>query len=215
LRIFLRGSWTASLLTSHRHNFQPTAPAQQFKSSQQIPPIHPAPPSAGLEPCPNSKRPSPASRKSSPHQPLQTSALTPPRIAEGQFYEAHQQLRVIAARYAKQNNAAAQIDVLARGARLLLDAGQGGSGGDLCLALLDAYAKAGVEPDAESKARVLALLRAFPRGEPTRRRFVAEMVAWSARAGPFPAGDPELHHVAGTLYAEGKRPPWHQCVAAG
>lgn len=67
--------------------------------------------------------------------------------------------------------------MLARGARLLLDAGQGGSGGDLGLALLDAYAKAGVEPDAESKARVLALLRAFPRGEPTRKRFVGEMVS--------------------------------------
>lgn len=105
--------------------------------------------------------------------------LTPRRrIAEGQFYEAHQQLRVIAARYAKQGNASAQVDVLARGARLLLDAGQGGSGGDLCLALLEAYAKAGVEPDAEGKARVLALLRAFPCGEPTRKRFVGEMISW-------------------------------------
>jgi len=25
---------------------------------------------------------------------------------------------------------------------------------------------------------------------------------WSSKFGDFPAGDPELHHVAGTLYAE-------------
>lgn len=26
---------------------------------------------------------------------------------------------------------------------------------------------------------------------------------WSSKYGEFPAGDPELHHVAGQLYAEG------------
>ena len=30
------------------------------------------------------------------------------------------------------------------------------------------------------------------------------MVAWSGKAGEYPNGDPELHHVAGTLFAEGK-----------
>lgn len=29
------------------------------------------------------------------------------------------------------------------------------------------------------------------------------MVAWSGKAGEYPNGDPELHHVAGTLFAEG------------
>lgn len=29
---------------------------------------------------------------------------------------------------------------------------------------------------------------------------------WSATYGPFPAGDPELHHVAGALYAEEHEP---------
>jgi golgi to ER traffic protein 4 len=28
-------------------------------------------------------------------------------------------------------------------------------------------------------------------------------LSWSSKFGEFPAGDPELHHVAGTLYAEG------------
>ena len=49
----------------------------------------------------------------------------------------------------------------------------------------------------------MALLRAFPPNEPTKKRFVSEMIAWSAKAGEYPNGDPELHHVAGTLFAEG------------
>ena len=51
--------------------------------------------------------------------------------------------------------------------------------------------------------KLLTLLRAFPPNEPTKKRFVSEMVAWSGKAGDYPNGDPELHHVAGTLFAEG------------
>jgi len=123
------------------------------------------------------------------------------KIQEGQYYEAHQQLRVIASRYVKQENWNAAIDILSSGARLLLEAGQGGSGGDLGLFLLDVYGKAEVKPDAASKARLLAILRSFPAGEPTRKRFVNEVISWSVKLGEFPAGDPELHHVAGSIYA--------------
>jgi hypothetical protein len=99
------------------------------------------------------------------------------RIEEGQFYEAHQQLRTIASRYVKQNNYDAAIDILFSGARLLLEAGQGGSGGDLCMFLLDVYNKAELPSDAASKARLLALIRSFPAGEPTRKRFVNDMIS--------------------------------------
>jgi hypothetical protein len=101
----------------------------------------------------------------------------PNRIEEGQFYEAHQQLRVIAARYVKQGNNDAAINILSSGAGLLLKAGQGGSGGDLCLFLLDVYTKAEIKPDAATKAKLLSLLRAFPRGEPTRKRVINEMIS--------------------------------------
>ena len=50
--------------------------------------------------------------------------------------------------------------------------------------------------------KLLAILRAFPPDEPTKKRFVGDMVAWSARFGDYENGDPELNHVAGTLYAE-------------
>ena len=74
-----------------------------------------------------------------------------PRINDGQYYESHQQLRVIASRYIKQNNSNAAIEILAGGALALLKAGQGGSGGDLGLFMLDIYNKAELGPDAENK----------------------------------------------------------------
>ncbi|KAF2261147.1 DUF410-domain-containing protein [Lojkania enalia] len=128
------------------------------------------------------------------------------KIAEGQYYEAHQQLRVIAARYVKQSNWDTATNILFHGAQSLLTAGQGGSGGDLCIFLLDVFTKGEIKPDSGSKGKLLTLLRAFPKGEPTRKKFVNEMLVWSSKLGEYPAGDPEIHHVAGTLYAEDLEP---------
>jgi hypothetical protein len=85
-----------------------------------------------------------------------------PRIASGAYYESHQQLRVIAARYLKQSNYDAAADILAGGAKALLRAGfqQGASasGGDLAIMLVvEVYNKAEWEisddNDAVSRAR--------------------------------------------------------------
>lgn len=127
----------------------------------------------------------------------------PSRIAEGQYYEAHQQLRVIASRYTKAQDWANATSILHSGALSLLQAGQGGSGGDLCIFLLDVFNKGEVKPDASSKGKLISLLRSFPKDEPTKKKFVGEMIAWSSKYGEYPAGDPEIHHVAGSLYAEG------------
>jgi hypothetical protein len=77
----------------------------------------------------------------------------------------------------KQSNWDAAVDILSSGARLLFEAGQGGSGGDLSMFLLDVYNKAELIPDAASKARILTLIRAFPGSEPTKKRFVNEAIA--------------------------------------
>ncbi|KAL8802188.1 MAG: hypothetical protein Q9182_003978 [Xanthomendoza sp. 2 TL-2023] len=74
------------------------------------------------------------------------------KISEGQFYEAHQQLRVIASRYVKAENWDAAIDLLYGGALALLKAGQGGSGGDLGIFLIDVLGKAGKECGVEEKS---------------------------------------------------------------
>ncbi|KAI0129332.1 DUF410-domain-containing protein [Hypoxylon sp. NC0597] len=121
------------------------------------------------------------------------------RISEGQFYEAQQQTRVVAARYTKASNWDAAIDTLYNVAQSLLKAGQGGSGGDLCVLLVETYKQAELKPDSATKGKLLTCLRLFDSEEPTRKK-------WSSKFGDYPAGDPELHHVAGSLYAEEREP---------
>lgn len=99
---------------------------------------------------------------------------------------------MIASRYLSSTppNYASAIDILSSGALLLLQAStertnenegnneaSAGSGADLCIYLLDVYNKSETKLDAESRGRILRLLRAFPKGEPTRKRFVSEAVA--------------------------------------
>lgn len=98
------------------------------------------------------------------------------KIAEGDYYEAQQQTRVAAARYIKTSNWPAAIDVLASVAQSLLRAGQGGSGGDLCVMLVDVYNQAQLAPDGTSKGRLLTCLRLFNPEEPTRKKFVGDMI---------------------------------------
>ncbi|KAI9149231.1 Golgi to ER traffic protein 4 [Paramyrothecium foliicola] len=124
------------------------------------------------------------------------------KIQEGDFYEAQQQTRVAASRYIKTQNWPAAIDILFNVSQSLLKAGQGGSGGDLCNMMVDVYKQAELKPDSPAKGKVLTCLRLFDAQEPTRKKFITEMVGWSAKFGEFPAGDPELHHVIGSLYAE-------------
>ncbi len=98
------------------------------------------------------------------------------RIAEGQFYEAQQQTRVVAARYVKAENWNAAIDILYNVAQSLLKAGQGGSGGDLCVLLVDVYKQAELKPDSTTKGRLLTCLRLFDSEEPTRKKYIGEMI---------------------------------------
>ena len=129
-----------------------------------------------------------------------------PRIAEGNFYEAHQQLRVITSRYLKAQDYTSACDVLYNGSLLLLRAEQGGSGGDLALMLLnDVYMKGEYPCNEENKKKLLEIFQAFPAEEPTRKRFVTEMVGWSGRFGELERGDPEIHHEVGKVLVEGEQ----------
>ncbi|KAF7897820.1 uncharacterized protein EAF01_008786 [Botrytis porri] len=123
-------------------------------------------------------------------------------IAQGTYYEAHQQTRVVASRYIKSQNYPAAADILYSVSLSLLQAAQGGSGGDLALFLLEVYNTSSLPCDSSSKGRLFTLLRAFSPEEPSRKRFITETIAWSSKTSAYPAGDPELHHVIGSLLAE-------------
>lgn len=99
------------------------------------------------------------------------------KIADGDYYEAQQQTRVAASRYIKTQNWPAAIDILASVAQSLLKAGQGGSGGDLCVMLVDVYKQAELQSDSATKGRLLTSLRLFDPEEPTRKKFITEMMA--------------------------------------
>jgi golgi to ER traffic protein 4 len=98
------------------------------------------------------------------------------RIEEGQYYEAQQQTRVVSARYTKAQSWDAAINILYSVAQSQLKAGQGGSGGDLCILLVDVYKQSSLKPDATSKGRLLTCLRLFDSQEPTRKKFIGEMI---------------------------------------
>lgn len=84
----------------------------------------------------------------------------------------------MAARYIKAENWPAAIDILFSVAQSLLKAGQGGSGGDLSLFLVDVYKQAELKPDAVSKGRLLTLLRLFDAEEPTRKKLMGEIIGY-------------------------------------
>lgn len=110
---------------------------------------------------------------------------------------------MVASRYVKASDYANAADVLSGGAVLLLKAGQGGSGADLGIMLLnDVYIKGEWECNEANKNRLIEIMRSFPSGEPTRKRFVQEAIGWSGKFGDLERGDPDIHHVAGSLYAE-------------
>lgn len=103
------------------------------------------------------------------------------RIAEGAFeeqYEAAQETRLVAARYTKQANWGAAVDILSNVSQALLRAGQGGSGGDLAILLVDVYRQAAQKPDGGSRGKLVTCLRLFDSEEPTRKKFIKEMIEY-------------------------------------
>ena len=50
---------------------------------------------------------------------------------------------------------------------------------------------------------MIEILRDFPSDEPTRKRFISEMIGWSVQFGETERGDADLHHAVGAVLAEG------------
>ncbi|KAJ8104023.1 hypothetical protein POJ06DRAFT_243376 [Lipomyces tetrasporus] len=130
-----------------------------------------------------------------------TLARVKQRIADHQFYEAHQALKTVAARYIKAQQYDQAIELLYHGAQELLTAGEGGSGGDLSCYLIDTYKVAKIPVDGASKARVVQLFKLFREDEPRRKEFVQDAIQWSASFGEVSYGDPELFHIFGSTFA--------------
>jgi hypothetical protein len=127
-----------------------------------------------------------------------------PLIASGQAYEAHQKARTFASRYSKSSQYDTAIDVLFQSARELLKAGQQGSGVDLAGFLLDVYESKGEVVGEQSRGRLTQLIALTGPSGSWRKTIIDKSISWSAKHGPWLAGDPELRHYVGELlYKEG------------
>jgi len=127
-----------------------------------------------------------------------------PLIASGQPYEAHQKARTFASRYSKSGQFDTAIQVLFQSARELLKVGQQGSGTDLTTFLLEVYESKGEEINEESRGRLTQLIALTGQGGAWRKTIIDRSIAWTAKNGSWPTGDPDLQHYVGELfYKEG------------
>ncbi|KAH6909235.1 cytoplasmic protein [Coprinopsis sp. MPI-PUGE-AT-0042] len=115
-------------------------------------------------------------------------------------YEAHQKARTFASRYVKSGQFDTAIDVLFQSARELLKTGQPGSGVDLASFMLEVYDTKGEKVTAESRGRVTQLIALTGPEGSWRKTLIDRAVAWSAKHGDHPAGDPELNYYVGSLF---------------
>lgn len=106
---------------------------------------------------------------------------------------------MVAARYVKSESWEAAIDILFNVASSLLKAGQGGSGGDLSLFLVDVYKQAELKPDSSNKGKLLTLLRLFDSEEPTRKKFIDQMIGYALPL-PFLAGYERVQRERANFY---------------
>ncbi|KTW27346.1 hypothetical protein T552_04155 [Pneumocystis carinii B80] len=123
-------------------------------------------------------------------------------LDDKQYYEAHQLLRTIANRYVKACEYVSCIDMLYDASKRFFKEGQFASGSDLALYIVKVYNLMELRPDTSSKTRLLDILYLYGSSEPTRKRFINEILAWSSKWGETSVGDADLHHNIGVLLAQ-------------
>ncbi|CCH41899.1 hypothetical protein BN7_1438 [Wickerhamomyces ciferrii] len=124
------------------------------------------------------------------------------KIAEGDYYEAHQTLRTIANRNVKAKAYTDAIELLYIAAQILLKSSQPATGSDLTSYLLEVYTESQTPVDSNSKSKIIQLISLFPSQEPTLKQVSIEASNWSIKFGEYPFGDPFLHDVIGAKFLE-------------
>lgn len=113
-------------------------------------------------------------------------------LAEGQFYEAHEQCKTVYHRLRARRQAEDSYTLCTEGARLQLQRGQLNCGVELCQLLVEAYVADKLQPSDEAVRRLLGLVDAFPlQGRPEGAdppvqecaSFVSAAVKWLRSAG--------------------------------
>ncbi|WVN89758.1 uncharacterized protein L203_104988 [Cryptococcus depauperatus CBS 7841] len=129
--------------------------------------------------------------------------LLPPILALlPNTYSAHQKALTTTARLLHTNppQYSLAIEILFAVSKELLKGGEGGSGTELGVKMVDAMREGKVEIDEKSRANVTQLLALASPNGPWRKKLAESAVKWTQTVGKCPTGDANLLQYIGELY---------------
>ncbi|CAG9138720.1 hypothetical protein JYU34_012656 [Plutella xylostella] len=124
-------------------------------------------------------------------------------INSGQYYEAHQMYRTLYFRYLGQKKYDDLLNLLYKGATLLLQRDQQGSGADLAILLVEVLNKSVTKPNKEWIEILGRLFELMSDSIPERETFLTNSVKWSMDSNK--KGHPLLHQKIAEVYWKEKK----------
>lgn len=115
------------------------------------------------------------------------------RINNQEFYEAHQAVRTLVARYARKKDFSSAIGMLYNSALLLARACQTGSFVDLLLYMIKLYEEANLPATKTNKGRLAEVAWHIPPEDPVVKQVAKRALEWAGET------DQDLSHVFGSL----------------
>ncbi|XP_062508187.1 Golgi to ER traffic protein 4 homolog isoform X2 [Corticium candelabrum] len=127
------------------------------------------------------------------------------RLEEGKYYEAHQMYRTVYYRFMGQKRNDEALNLVHKGASLLLEHKQFGSGLDLCLLTIERFITDKIAVSDERLDQLAQLFHLFDGQEKPRAKFINAAIKWSSGGGDgYRYGHPYLHQlVALACWKEG------------
>jgi len=120
-------------------------------------------------------------------------------LDSGRLYEAHQVYRTRFSRKKNRKKYAEARDGAASGCLQLLERGEPDCATDLGKQIIEMYTEAGIQETPENLNPLVQIIRAYPEGSAgPQTTFGKAAVRWSASAGEFTEGSPELHNALAT-----------------
>ncbi|WRT70685.1 uncharacterized protein IL334_007683 [Kwoniella shivajii] len=128
-------------------------------------------------------------------------SLLPPILSQlPDAYSAHQKCLTTTARLVHSNHHTIAIEILFATSKELLKIGEGSSGVELGVRMINVMSECNISVDEKSRASITQLLALTTPSGPWRKKLADSAVRWSQQHGECPTGDPNLHQYIGELY---------------
>ncbi|ODQ82317.1 hypothetical protein BABINDRAFT_158936 [Babjeviella inositovora NRRL Y-12698] len=124
------------------------------------------------------------------------------KIADGDYYEAHQTIRTIANRYVHTASYTEATELLYHTTSTFIAAKKFHEANDLVQYLIEVYAKSHTPVDLVSKSKLIQLLLGLPASEPFWGGLKKSIMGWSVANGSLKFGDAQLNHILGMKFLE-------------